>query len=1153
MARSIHDVLLALGARAARDGHLALDLDLLDTRSLFGAPLGGEGLIEVSSPEAFRFLRPPELEICGALWLPGIEEPAELARAIVDAHETIRARLDDDQATLRRLGLAPRLVAPAPRAAALLPVGAHQALVSVDDNGDLILESLDGRRVPPELGRVLAVEDAVAEEVHERLEELVAELGPQLEEGEALPSMDGFDVDLVSREGVAFDDEEGTATRSGPGQGPGQGDGARTRHLSDEQMAELAAALDDDGDGAVSATDPGDDEPAEEPPAPGDDEARRGAVRGSGAAGILFEPSSEGPAVGHEHPRAGSDPAEVEATLSVPAMKDVPAVPSSSSAPAPIGADDDGPSTLSMHAQRKPSSLLAALDGSLDGSADGAPAGSPAGAPAGSPEGPAHGSLEGASDEERRALEALREIGDDDDDEETVNAGAWRPGVGGLDRLDPSDALDEPAMPPPNGALDPFDRVPGSGLTVPTPTTRSPKTPPPPLDDDGAELKDEPTSAVPLDNSRTAHLGEELPPLMTATGDAAGMRVSDFPALPSDAAEPEPAPTSVSDPDADHTVGPSVGLEASRPPAAHQPPHGFAPAFAAASMHGASQLAGGDEANGFDDGASPLPVPSPAGALLTEHNREPLTAAIPTKATVSQPAEPPHLEPSLAPSAEDEPAPDEDVAEKQRPRSPPSPRSEERDAWRTADDEEGRDADKDEAEDEAEEEGLKTRAVFISASLMNRVRRSTDEEDGAPTGAATAAGSVGAGSAASETFDPSASSAPPASSDAPDASAGPSAAEPDEDDLRRDDADALEARAAALEEEARALRERAGELRRKTSPPAVHAALERPPAAAHHLVAPTLGSKDSLSLTSQGPSTSHSMPVIASVEVHEVAPAVASPRPLLSSLDVDVAIEDPGPEPRELVEGGVSLAEVQAALGELAALPGEATQIGALQDGRFTELRSSSGDDVFESPSTRDRGAAKREPRPPVSREAPPTRVRYVEGSESLRRAAPPAEVSSVPDGEARSDVQAPDHSASRSGPSGAAGPEDQRAGVIGLVVEDAKARDRLKRHLSSRFARLVEAESASAAAALPGLAHLDAFVFVRPRPDGQTREGMAALRARAKNARILVISSDARFDDVPQVSLRLPLGQRASEVARQVLEGLRALGIEARDGAGGG
>src|SRR6185437_4345883 len=119
MGRSIHDVLLALGAKGGRDAqHLVLDLTLLDIRSVFGGDLAGDAVVQVSSPEAFAFQKPPELAACGTLWLPGVDTAEALAQAIIDAHDHVKTRLDDDQQTLKRLGMKPKLIAPDPRARA---------------------------------------------------------------------------------------------------------------------------------------------------------------------------------------------------------------------------------------------------------------------------------------------------------------------------------------------------------------------------------------------------------------------------------------------------------------------------------------------------------------------------------------------------------------------------------------------------------------------------------------------------------------------------------------------------------------------------------------------------------------------------------------------------------------------------------------------------------------------------------------------------------------------------------------------------------------------------------------------------------------------------------------------------------------------------
>jgi hypothetical protein len=119
------------------------------------------------------------------------------------------------------------------------------------------------------------------------------------------------------------------------------------------------------------------------------------------------------------------------------------------------------------------------------------------------------------------------------------------------------------------------------------------------------------------------------------------------------------------------------------------------------------------------------------------------------------------------------------------------------------------------------------------------------------------------------------------------------------------------------------------------------------------------------------------------------------------------------------------------------------------------------------------------------------------------------------------------------------------RPSSIALVVEDERARIRLRQHLAERFSELIEADSASAAMRLKGIGDVDAIVFVRPRRDEGNMQSFTRLGGLPHRPRVLVISHDDAFDDIPAVDLRLPLGQRASEVAQQVLDGLERLGIQ--------
>ena len=119
------------------------------------------------------------------------------------------------------------------------------------------------------------------------------------------------------------------------------------------------------------------------------------------------------------------------------------------------------------------------------------------------------------------------------------------------------------------------------------------------------------------------------------------------------------------------------------------------------------------------------------------------------------------------------------------------------------------------------------------------------------------------------------------------------------------------------------------------------------------------------------------------------------------------------------------------------------------------------------------------------------------------------------------------------------------RPSSIALVVEDERARVRLRKHLVDRFSELLEADDANAALHLDGIRDVDAIVFVRPRHDDACAQGFSRLGGLPHRPRVLVISQDDAFDDVVAVDLRLPLAQRASEVAQQILDGLERLGLQ--------
>ena len=113
---------------------------------------------------------------------------------------------------------------------------------------------------------------------------------------------------------------------------------------------------------------------------------------------------------------------------------------------------------------------------------------------------------------------------------------------------------------------------------------------------------------------------------------------------------------------------------------------------------------------------------------------------------------------------------------------------------------------------------------------------------------------------------------------------------------------------------------------------------------------------------------------------------------------------------------------------------------------------------------------------------------------------------------------------------------------AIALVVEDQRARQRLQQLLVSRVRDLRTARDAAEVVSLVDLSHLDALVFVRPQPSEANLRGIAALTRMARRPRVLVLSGDPRFHEALGVDRCVALPQKASDVTRQILEGLRSL-----------
>ena len=118
------------------------------------------------------------------------------------------------------------------------------------------------------------------------------------------------------------------------------------------------------------------------------------------------------------------------------------------------------------------------------------------------------------------------------------------------------------------------------------------------------------------------------------------------------------------------------------------------------------------------------------------------------------------------------------------------------------------------------------------------------------------------------------------------------------------------------------------------------------------------------------------------------------------------------------------------------------------------------------------------------------------------------------------------------------------RPSRVALVVDDARARSRLQKHLQDALGEMDEAATLVEAHAQLDLSQVGCLVAVRPKADDATFGALSALASNEHSLFVLILSSDARFDGAAGVSLRLELARRASEVADQVVQGLEQLGV---------
>lgn len=118
----------------------------------------------------------------------------------------------------------------------------------------------------------------------------------------------------------------------------------------------------------------------------------------------------------------------------------------------------------------------------------------------------------------------------------------------------------------------------------------------------------------------------------------------------------------------------------------------------------------------------------------------------------------------------------------------------------------------------------------------------------------------------------------------------------------------------------------------------------------------------------------------------------------------------------------------------------------------------------------------------------------------------------------------------------------------VALVVDDDRARARLRKHLEDKLGDMEEAPTVAAAHATLDFSALGGLVVIRPKAEDATFAALADIAASAYPVPVLILSSDPRFDAAMGVGLRLELARRAGEVADQVVQGLHQLGVVASE-----
>jgi hypothetical protein len=385
-------------------------------------------------------------------------------------------------------------------------------------------------------------------------------------------------------------------------------------------------------------------------------------------------------------------------------------------------------------------------------------------------------------------------------------------------------------------------------------------------------------------------------------------------------------------------------------------------------------------------------------------------------------------------------------------------------------------------EDDAEEQN--------ALKVLEEVTPGLPAHDEPPPPARTAPSASSSSSSSSLSLSPAAAPMPAAPASSPLLAAVPALTS------SSDELFGLEQRARALEEELASVRARIKQLRSRAAQPRVGDSEEG--------AGPTEATTGLLSL-----------PILHSVDVHEIEPQRPARSPLVTGVPSLVASDKGLRRPDKSATPAPARAHVVAPGGDgdgngsgdgvsLVALQGALQELGVLGEGGETQVAAS------------------------VLQIAPVDDDGDVFGSGGRDD-----HVDSVVDASVAPDLSV---EATRI--------RKARPASIVLVVDDERARDRLKTLLSERITTIIEPADSSNVMRVRGLADFDAIVLVRPPRDDDTLRSLGRLKDMPQRPRVLVLSGDDGFDDDPFVDLRLELRQRASDVAVQMIDGLEQLGL---------